>query len=986
MHTTKKALLESITAIILVSLIISGLSVAILYQTSADQLRADLTTAVKYQAELIETTIGELGPDGLQEQHLDRLRHLSKAFNIKQQAHSTRAIKFMIGYRRGQSLDFLVDAPGYKRPASLAIDPASPYPLIRALLGESGFYQGPDFRKKEIFAAYEAMPTLGIGLLAKIDKTRVMAPLVGTGALILLSTFSLLALSSWLIFRIANRLQRRLENSLALNQAVLNTAADGILTINSEGVIQTFNPHAETIFGYRADEVVGKNVSLLMPAPYQAEHDSYLKHHMETGEEKIIGIGREVEGMRKDGSTFPLELAVTRMIIDGKPYFTGVTRDIGVQKAAQERIRENETRLSFLFAKSPVVIYECEIAGDFACTFISENIDELFGYQAQQFLQDPKFWAHNIHPDDAPRVFAGLQHLFDTGHYQHEYRFRMPDGNYCWVEDRLRLTYDEQGEPEDIIGYWINIDARKRTEQAMQEAKEAAEKANRAKSTFVSSMSHELRTPLNAILGLAEVMQHEDSLPPALQDNINAISTAGNHLLVLVNEILDLAKIESGTLDVQLEAVHLDSILSECLALTAPLASERDISLDYAKADNQLYVSADYTRLKQVLLNLLSNAIKYNKPSGRVTISYGTTPGSHVRITITDTGPGIDKQKLSELFQPFNRLGAENSNIKGTGIGLYYSKQLIESMDGSIGADSIEDIGSSFWLELHTCAPPLLLKPSLSEEADSVQIVQKPDTMAASAQTAARVLVAEDNKANQALIMQQLELLGYQADIADDGEQALSLWRANQYDILLTDINMPHMDGIRLTTLIRNEESVSKRRFPIIAITANALHSDVEECLRANMDDHIAKPISLENLREILHKWLDQESPQKAATAESRTEQEPAYVPAMDPDMLKRLVGNNKDLHRRLLNKFIETAPETITAINDATINNNTADVCAQAHKLKSSARAIGANRLADLCQDLEQAGRADNLRTIRARVAELDILMHDVRDYADNY
>ena len=424
------------------------------------------------------------------------------------------------------------------------------------------------------------------------------------------------------------------------------------------------------------------------------------------------------------------------------------------------------------------------------------------------------------------------------------------------IEDIYELTYicadgtrfpaivsitallDNYGE---IIGYLLigsHNSVRKRVERELNDAIAAADQANLAKSEFLSSMSHELRTPLNAILGFAQLIESGTPTPsPGQMKSVAQIIKAGWYLLDLINEILDLALIESGKMSLSIEPIMLAEVLRESRSMIESQAIRRRIHVEFPQADLPFFVSADRMRIKQVLINLLSNAIKYNREGGNIVVACSVTGVGKIRIAVTDTGEGLSEEHLAQLFQPFNRLGREAHVGEGTGIGLVVSKRLVELMGGIIGVTSTVGVGSTFWIDLKVTTPinhhEVSIDPTMSLPAPRIG-----DSRSRT------LLCVEDNPDNLLLVE---ELISRCPDIrlvsVRDGQSGVDLARSMLPDAILMDINLPGINGVEALRILSLDSSTA--RIPIIALSANAGPRDIARGLEAGFFRYLTKPIKV---------------------------------------------------------------------------------------------------------------------------------------------
>ncbi len=424
------------------------------------------------------------------------------------------------------------------------------------------------------------------------------------------------------------------------------------------------------------------------------------------------------------------------------------------------------------------------------------------------------------------------------------------DGSISWLRTSKVPLRDANGKVVGVLGLYDDISDKKAAEQALILARDEANRANRAKSEFLSSMSHELRTPMNAILGFSQLLDTDKSLPEEDREYVHEILKAGNHLLELINEVLNLAKIEAGHINLSLEPVEICPILKECMSLVGPQAAKHGVQITQQGPEG-IVVRADRTRLRQSLLNLMSNAVKYNREGGRVALDLALITPETIRISVVDNGPGISQEHLGELFQPFNRLGAENSNIEGAGIGLTITKRIVEMMGGKLGVTSELGVGTTFWIDLPVdklrhdaldCLPP-------DEAGDTAGDT---DNLA---QVHATVLYIDDTPSNLKLVAQ---LLGRYPFItlmtAETPELGIHLAANHHPDLILLDINLPGMDGYEVLEILRADATL--KATPMIAVTANAMSKDVERGMAAGFNEYLTKPINVGRLVRLLSQYL----------------------------------------------------------------------------------------------------------------------------------
>jgi PAS domain S-box-containing protein len=619
--------------------------------------------------------------------------------------------------------------------------------------------------------------------------------------------------------------------------SVVNTIVDGIVIIDGRGVIEYFNPKAEEIFGYRSDEIVGRNVSCLMPEPHRGAHDSYLGNYQRSGEAKIIGVGREVEGLRKDGTLFALDLAVSELNSGGEVKYTGVIRDMTERKKLEDDLRSHAVIVdqmseAVLMVDLDGVVLDCNRA-----------TMEMLGYTKDDLIGKP---ATILHDDSvAGTSRRKIQVALDLeGRFFGEVNTRCKDGSVKICELSVQPMYNHAGEVIGNIGINRDVTDRKAAETELVVSRISAENANYAKSQFLSSMSHELRTPLNSVIGFARHLMDDDDQPLSVdqEDSVSRIFGAGTHLLDLISQVLDLSKIESGNFEVHLANVDLATVLDASLGLVVDEAIKAGIEINVQQVSG-LSVRADPVRLNQIIFNLLSNAIKYNRENGKVEVAVFENDRGRITVSVSDTGQGVAGERLAELFQPFNRLGAESSAIEGTGVGLVIARKLLELMDGTISVESIEGEGSTFSFEL--------AKGNVIPECNDIRKTPDETTGAAGLpsvnEIGCTILYVEDNPANRVLMSKVIARKPeYNLIMAANAEDALEITCADPPDVILMDINLPGINGLEALERINDNSETAK--IPVIALTAKAMQKDVERGRDAGFYAYLTKPINFDEV------------------------------------------------------------------------------------------------------------------------------------------
>ncbi len=673
------------------------------------------------------------------------------------------------------------------------------------------------------------------------------------------------------------RRQESLLKTGALQNAIFNSANFSSIATDAKGVIQIFNVGAERMLGYTAAEVMNKITPADISDPQEViARAEALSLELGTSimpgfEALVFKASRGIEDIyeltyiRKDGSRFPAVVSVTALR-DAQGAIIGyllIGTDNTARKQAEEALLKAGALQNAILTSANFSIIATDAKG--VIQIFNVGAERMLGYSAVEVVN--KINPSDIHdpqevivrakalsaelgtpitPGFEALVFKASRGIEDI----YELTYFRKDGSRFPAVVSVTALRDAQGA---IIGYLLigtDNTARKQVEMELHNASAVAEKASLAKTEFLSNMSHELRSPLNAILGFAQLMESDATPQTATQkESTGQILQAGWYLLNLINEILDLAMVESGKLLLSLEPMSMGEVMLECQTMIEPQAQKSSISMSFCQLAKPLFVLADRTRVKQILINLLSNAIKYNRAQGTVIVECTASSPERIRISVIDTGPGLSADKLTQLFQPFNRLGQEAGGEEGTGIGLVMTKRLVELMGGAIGVKSAIGVGSVFWVELLLAAERQLALDTTGTAA--LQPAQLKNDAALRT-----LLYVEDNPANLKLVAQLITRRPNMCLLsAADAACGIKLARDRQPAVILMDINLPGISGIGALKILR--EDALTQHIPVIAISANAMPHDIHKGLEAGFFRYLTKPIKVVEFMDVVDLALE---------------------------------------------------------------------------------------------------------------------------------
>lgn len=854
----KKVLWWLILSMVFVAASVTGATITILYRTAHAEMLKELESAAVSLADLMESVAqfnqsfsANDHPQGARGATLSQIEK-----GLKQHQHSHLSEELIIGepvndgirmMRRATKGSGIEDITLIKNGSALA------QPMRRALAGEYGSGQMLDYKGTTVLAGYAPVPTLGIGVVYKIDLAELRTPYIQAslwaGGILLLA----IGLGALSFFKFLRPLQNKIETSEQRLSALVRAVPVCVFETDLNGHCTFVNEKWHVLTGLSPEDAYGEGW-------IQALHPEDREMVLNTWQAFVAGrvpFRLEFRLRRTDGTDVHVYVQATKVVdvMNNTIGLTGTITDVTQQRHDRQVVDDALHRLNEAQHLAKVGSWELDLVGN--RLHWSDEIFCMFEVDRMKFGASYEAFLNAIHPDDRDAVNkAYTESLTDRKPYEIAHRLKMADGRIKYVVETCESYFDAEGKPLRSVGTVQDITELHAVEQELsrhrehlevlvrdrtielEAAKNDAERASRAKSEFLSHMSHELRTPMNAILGFAQVLEIED-MPQDQHECVSEIHHAGKHLLQLIDELLDLSRIESGKMAIVVQSVSVQSVVVDAMQIIQPLIMAKQIQLTN-NCNEQATVLADPTRLKQILVNLLSNAAKYNHANGRIQIGVHRQ-SSNLRISVTDTGPGIPKEKLGKLFRAFERLGAEFTEVDGTGIGLALSKQFADLMGGILGVDSTPGEGSTFWIELPLA--PKTIAHDARGLADSKTIADTDKF---------KVLYVEDNAANlrvvEAMFRHQTQLLLISAT---NGEYGLELARRYQPDAILLDIHLPGMDGYDVLAALKADDAT--REIPVIALSADAMPIDIERGLKAGFRDYLTKPVKVNALLDALN-------------------------------------------------------------------------------------------------------------------------------------
>jgi PAS domain S-box-containing protein len=899
----KRILLVAILLMIAVSVVVLTLTLWMLYQSNFEQRVEGLQAMVREQVSLIDAVAR------FDRQHTgENFSGSSKAATLQQIVEGYSQLggfgetgEFVLGQRRGDQIQFLSEfrfpEKGARKAAALATDRAAP--MRRALNNERGWMIGLDYRGERVLAAFEPIEELDLGLVAKLDMHEVTAPFMKAAASALGIATVVIFIGGLLVLRMARPMVRRIEESQKRFRTLLESAPDAMVIIDASGEIMMVNRRTEELFGYSRDEITGQPIENLMPQRYREKHPERVRSFFSNPAARSMGSGLELFGLSRTGREFPVEISLSPIETEDGALVASSLRDITQRKQAEEELktlntnvesqRRIEIALNELFevlrgqqemgSLASVIVHQLASYLDlqFAALFVLRNgntyaREAAYGYPKQGGIDNFDFGdgllgqvavdATPLKVDNLPeyaQLALGLGTvslssllIYPLVHDETVVAVLelgglrpLDEGQQGWLgkaREGLAVT----------IRLVLDLEQRNRVEKELAEAKESAESANKAKSGFLANMSHELRTPMNAILGYSEMLMEEaedvgqdDFIP-----DLKKINQAGNHLLALINDVLDLSKIESGKMEAFAEDFDVSILIDQVAGTAQPLMSKNNNKLKIERGEQLGHAHQDLTKLRQSLLNLLSNAAKFAH-EGTITLKavrQSQADGEWLTFSVSDTGIGIRADKLDHVFDEFSQADTSTTrDYGGTGLGLPISRRFCQLLGGDLTVRSSTGKGSTFTMRI----PVLLPGADVETPVESTPVKTDAGLEVMHVSGAGRtVLVIDDDPEARDIVERFLRKDGFEVVTASSGEEGLHLAHKLQPTVITLDVMMPDMDGWSVIRALKADPVL--HNVPVVMLT---IVDDKSKGYTLGANDYLTKPVDRDQLHNALARY-----------------------------------------------------------------------------------------------------------------------------------
>lgn len=770
-----------------------------------------------------------------------------------------------------------------------------------------------------------------------------------------------LVLATNYIFRYRD-LSNQAKDSEQRVRAIMNTAPDGIMTLDTHGIVRSVNRATLSIFGWKESELVGHSISELLTPDTQA----LLAEQMQTGNNVFIGKNQDVQVLHKDGHQMNARVSVGKVLLGSEVRYVAIASDLSDRIAIEMALRESESKFRSLITNIPGIAFRCLDVDGWPMVYISEAVETITGYQASDFLlpNPRRSFKDLIHPDDVDSVL----NYHDQGEgYHYEYRLVTRRGDVRWMLEHGTRTKDPVTNKDQLDGFIMDINERKSLEVALRDAKDAAEAAAAARAAFTANMSHEIRTPMNAIIGFSDILL-DSELQHDQRKHLQTINQSAKSLLHLLNDVLDSAKLEKGKMDLDLRDFALIEEVDAVVSTLHMEAKRKGIQLETRLSpDLPKRCHGDPDRIRQVLTNLIGNAIKFTE-SGGVSVTVESGDASTIVISIVDTGIGMTPEQLDTVFNAYAQADSSISRrFGGTGLGTAISHKLVTLMNGNISVESTPGKGSRFTVTL----PLPESKDNPGGDLERADLVLPPLV----------ILVVDDIQQNIELLSILLKRQGHHVITARDGEQALlRMEQQDDIDVVLMDIQMPVMDGLTAASKRREQErSESKSSLPIIALTASVMANDREEALKAGMSGFANKPVNMALLNEEIARVLELKLTSSSVPSSTGTRK------LIDLARGRQIWGSDERYIQELQN-FLKHYPDILANETPCINLDETRQLQGWVHTQKGLSGNLGLLPLMENFHRLERVLRQGDLTEVDSIVAGICEQLREVARFVDQF